>query len=362
MNCEQAIELLPWWLNGTLEAEERRAADEHLASCTSCREALDETRQAARTFGQHLPPEVLVARAYGEKLDGFDPALAERHLESCPQCAADLELARLSRRLEDDDRIAVMPFAAPAADPSKAASRPAASRIWRSSALAASLVGVLALSGWIHSGLRVRSLEALLAERSGAASPDSSAAAPAAPTGSPAPAADPAAERLTALEAQLRDMASTQAAQLEKERQLREQLERMSAAPPSAGAAAAAPQINSFVQDVEASGIAERAERGEPAARSIEIPASTTASTLLLAAEHTETHRDHDIEVVDAAGKPVWSSRGLRRNPGTDDYSITFPPGFLKPGSYTIRISAPASPDGGSGRQVPTESYAIRVK
>src|SRR6059058_1585796 len=113
MNCDDAIEFLPWLLNGSLEARERDEVRRHLTDCERCRAALNDTREAWTVFSQHLPGEALVALAYGEAPAGVDPALAERHLASCPECAAELELARTSRRLEEDDRIAVFPGRTP---------------------------------------------------------------------------------------------------------------------------------------------------------------------------------------------------------------------------------------------------------
>src|SRR3954454_11692273 len=109
MNCDQAIEFLPWLLNGTLEATESGEVRRHLATCERCRAALNDTRDAWTIFSQHLSSEALVALAHGEAPAGIDPALAERHLASCPECAAELELARTSRRLEEYEKIAVFP-------------------------------------------------------------------------------------------------------------------------------------------------------------------------------------------------------------------------------------------------------------
>ena len=152
MTCDQANELLPWMLNGTLGDEERQALREHLAGCAGCREALAETRFAWQVFDQHLAPEALVALAYGETAlpGGLDPAAAQRHLAACPRCAAEMELAQTSRRLEEDDR--VVPLARPSrpAQPARAVASSGSSRAWRSSALAAGLAGVVALGGWIH--------------------------------------------------------------------------------------------------------------------------------------------------------------------------------------------------------------------
>jgi len=147
MTCDQAIERLPWLLNGSLEPAEREEVQGHLTTCAACREALAETREAWRTFGQHLPPAALVAMAYGEAPGGIDPALAERHLASCPECAAELELARMSRRLEEDDRIAPFP---PRPRPDTGREY----RAWRGAALAAGLAGLVALSGWFQAAHR----------------------------------------------------------------------------------------------------------------------------------------------------------------------------------------------------------------
>jgi len=42
--------LLPWYVNGTLKAEERQQVDRHLASCPGCRRELDELTQMKRTL------------------------------------------------------------------------------------------------------------------------------------------------------------------------------------------------------------------------------------------------------------------------------------------------------------------------
>lgn len=161
MNCDNAIELLPWLLNGTLNADEQTEVRRHLGTCDSCRQALRDTGQAWKVFDQHLPAEALVAMAYGEPPAGLDTALAERHLASCPQCAADLELARMSRRLEEDDRLAVFP-AQRARTVEEPYRRPY--RVWRASALAAGLAGVVALSGWLQATRQLEQLPALIAQ------------------------------------------------------------------------------------------------------------------------------------------------------------------------------------------------------
>jgi hypothetical protein len=233
MNCDQAAELLPWLLNGTLEAGERREVLDHLRGCPDCRAALADTRVAWEIFDWHPEPAALIAyggatapaaapaaaiakapdkapdrapsggRAIGGggAAGAFDFGAVEEHLAGCPRCAAELELVRTSRLLADpaeDERIAILPARRPAEGvpvaataaagrgratpgPLELAARAAAGaarddvaarRAWRRSALAAGLVGLLAASGWFESARQSRDLERrLAAAAAGAATP-----------------------------------------------------------------------------------------------------------------------------------------------------------------------------------------------
>jgi anti-sigma factor RsiW len=157
MNCQEAIELLPWWLNGSLEPEERREIDDHLEGCASCRKALVETRLASEVFAQHIPTVALVAYAADEApegIDRIDPGLLERHLEDCPQCAAELEMARASRLFSEHEEVPLLVPRQTA--PSR---QPRRERGWQAAALAAGLTGVIALSGLWTSVQKVHRLE-----------------------------------------------------------------------------------------------------------------------------------------------------------------------------------------------------------
>jgi len=153
MDCEQAIERLPWLLNRTLTPEERREVEAHLGDCEPCRTALADTRAAWEIFAQHIPTADLVAYAADTaEPTGIGRETLERHLASCPECAAELEMARSSRALAENDAVSIL-SAPPAA-------RPAGTglRLWRSSALAASLVGLVAIGGWVASAQRAEDL------------------------------------------------------------------------------------------------------------------------------------------------------------------------------------------------------------
>jgi anti-sigma factor RsiW len=149
MNCQEAIERLPWWLNGSLEPAERREVEDHLAGCASCQVALGETRLAWEVYAEHIPAETLVAYADDEQpwgSDRIDPALLERHLAGCPQCAAELEMARASRLLSEHEEVSLL-----VPRPAVPARPPRRERAWQAAALAASLTGLVAIGGWVGS-------------------------------------------------------------------------------------------------------------------------------------------------------------------------------------------------------------------
>lgn len=335
MNCETAIELLPWYLNGTLDENERREVREHLAGCPSCRQALEDTRLAWTVYDQHVPSEALVALAWGEAPEGYDPDIAgilERHLRSCPECAAELELVRTSRRLEEDDRIALFPGAGSRTAQGVTPAR--APRVWRAAALAAGLAGMVAASGWIWSAGQARDLERRLAE-----------SRPAPVTAAPAPVAPAVPQDNSADRERLAEMSAEVEGLRRQTEGMRDQLTRIA----QSGADAQAPQVNVWVDDMRASGDVVRGGPGEAK----ELPAGS-AAVAMLQPTHDETHEDHRIEVVDASGKVAWSAEGLRRS-AADDFAVLLP--ALKPGAYTIRISALEG-----GKRVELESYSVRVK
>jgi putative zinc finger protein len=314
MTCDSAIELFPWLLNGTLATGERDEVWQHLETCKRCRLALAETRDAWSLFAQHLPSQDVVALAWGET-----PSEAvEEHLASCPQCAAELELARMSRRLEQDDNVALFP----AAKPRPAAG--AAPRTWRAAAVAAGLAAVVAATGWIYESRQASDLSARLAR---AEAPE-------------APAARPAGETPTQEEGALAELDRLRALQQENEKK----------------AADAAAQVARLERDFgalvrpQAGGMVDLGSGDVVRAGAPETPEKTVKGdqfvTLLLPARGARPG-ERQAEIVDASGKVVRRLSGL---PVTQEFhSIVLPPGSLPPGSYTLRIS---------GRE---ESWAFRV-
>lgn len=55
---ERTVELIPWYVNGTLEADERRAVERHLAECLPCRAALRDEQRLGDLVHAHgaVPP------------------------------------------------------------------------------------------------------------------------------------------------------------------------------------------------------------------------------------------------------------------------------------------------------------------
>jgi anti-sigma factor RsiW len=339
MNCDDVSEFLPWLLNGTLESKERDEVRRHLATCERCRAALAETREAWTTFDQHLPAEALVALAYGETPSGIDAAVAERHLASCPQCAAELELARMSRRLEEDDKVAVFP-AAPTARPRNEAAERAASRSWRAAALAAGFAAVVGGSLGFYEFQQAGDLAAQLSRK-----PAARESPPAAPAPSPA-AGNPA------LAAQLAELERQTAAFKERtEQQLRQDTQRIAElsrrAQPSSE-----PQVNAWSGLVNPA----YAERGAGAAPEEKVVPAGRLSVLSLGTE-SEGTAVREVEIRDAGGTVVWTSPGLRSDAKSQQFSFGLPAGFLKPGRYTIQLYETVN-----GQRVPRESYTIRVE
>ncbi|HEX6200130.1 MAG TPA: zf-HC2 domain-containing protein [Thermoanaerobaculia bacterium] len=79
--CRPTVELLPWYVNGTLEAEESHRVERHLAGCTPCRGELALCREMATAIpaGESLAPASHPARL-ARLMDrlGEPPAARER--------------------------------------------------------------------------------------------------------------------------------------------------------------------------------------------------------------------------------------------------------------------------------------------
>jgi anti-sigma factor RsiW len=342
MNCDQAIEFLPWLLNGSLEATERDEVERHLATCERCRAALKDTQDAWTIFCQHIPSDALVALAYGEVPEGIDPAVAERHLATCPECAVALELARTSRRLEPlkrDDKILDFREARSRQEP--VADR--GSRTWRAAALAAGLAGLIAGAGWIHEFQQAGSLAERLA-RKPAAVQETRPAAPPPPIGG---SGQSSSQEVATLKSELQ---TSQQNQEKLARDLDEVTSKMASLEKSAGAFLQ-PQVNAWSGTVSSEVV--RDAGGSPEANEQVLPGNRLALPVL-SAESANALRD--VEILDGRGTVFWKKSGLLSTKD-QEYTIGIPPGFLKPGRYTIQLYSNQN-----GKRVKRESYKIRVE
>ena len=334
MNCDQAIELLPWLLNGTLAGEDREEVRRHLQTCQRCREALAETRAAWSAFAQHIPSQDLVALAWGEPPAGVDPQVAEEHLASCPQCADELEMARMSRRLEEEDNVAPFPFVRKRPESGSGA------RTWRAAAIAAGLAAIVASGGWLHE-LRQASLPAPQPAQAAAPTP-----APVPPSAQPSPEDVTLRKQVDGLMATLRRLQDKDKANEEQARKAEVQLAELQKQreTPRAG--------ELVILDTSAvvrGGEAPQAPEPKEVRRS-DLP----LAVVLQAAKDDQGPAGRKAEIVDGNGRRLQAESVLRPNE-SGYYTLQLPAGFLKPGRYTIQLSDPKS---GEKR----EKYAIRVQ
>jgi anti-sigma factor RsiW len=70
MTCQELVELVTAYLEGSLPADERRAFDEHLAQCPGCDRYLSQFRTTIDLLGE-LPEESLSAPGRERLLDAF---------------------------------------------------------------------------------------------------------------------------------------------------------------------------------------------------------------------------------------------------------------------------------------------------
>lgn len=340
MTCERAAELIPWFLNETLDEAERREVLEHVGACAACRRALDEARFAASAADAHLSSAALVALAFGEPAPGLDPALVEEHLAACPRCAADLELARTSRALADEE---VALFSR------RVAAAPEVRRTggWRAAAIAAGLAAVVCASGWLLTQQQVGRLEAPVV----ATGPAPGAGGEPGAGGDPAPGdgsrLGQLAEENRLLQAEAAERQAAEQAARQETEALRQQLARAGDAP---GARA-----NTVIADLRPAGGDVLRGAGDAGTR-IALPAGSGALTLVLNSRERSSFRDHVAELRDASGRVVLTVPGLVQDEELN-YYLTLDRDDLWPGGYTLELHGVS----GGGREK-LETYGFRIE
>jgi predicted anti-sigma-YlaC factor YlaD len=70
LTCQELVELVTDYLEGSMSVAERARFDQHLAICAGCRNYLDQMRKTIRTLGQ-LSEQTISAQARDDLLNVF---------------------------------------------------------------------------------------------------------------------------------------------------------------------------------------------------------------------------------------------------------------------------------------------------
>jgi anti-sigma factor RsiW len=326
MDCERIAEILPWYLSDTLAPDAKQQTRAHLAQCPRCRREFQETVEAAAIYEQHPPEEALVDYAFDQPGVTHQRTLIERHLATCSACAEELKLVQESRRLSEKE-VATVTVLRPAprlADAAKISVWPI--RMWQYGALAASLLGFIAIGGWLWSWQQSRQLQANLSGQQRELG-----------------------ERLAKLEAENQQLRQPKSLPSPPEDQTKQELAQLRAQVKEL----TAPQINIPVLEVYPQ---ELAQRGTPAtANQLQVPPHAQVITLILNSQSKTEARSYSLEILAAQNRVVANSQGLVRH-ATGDYTVSVPTRLLPSGRYTFNVYGWVD-----GTRVKVESYQIQV-
>lgn len=70
LSCQELVELVTDYLEGTLESRDRRRIDEHLEQCEGCARYVEQMRETLRLLGT-VPVDTLSPEARSTLLDAF---------------------------------------------------------------------------------------------------------------------------------------------------------------------------------------------------------------------------------------------------------------------------------------------------
>ncbi|MCH9649569.1 MAG: zf-HC2 domain-containing protein [Deltaproteobacteria bacterium] len=117
LNCASIEELLPWYLNGTLESAESSAVARHLEECPQCRQEHRDAAMAAASYAAHPTAEDLVDFAFHRLSFGDRRSRIQAHLEFCSSCTEEVALISESRDALESLEEGELPAASTSAPP-----------------------------------------------------------------------------------------------------------------------------------------------------------------------------------------------------------------------------------------------------
>lgn len=329
MDCRQIIELLPWFLNGSLSPEEKRRVHVHLKDCDDCRAELGETLFVAKLCSAHPETAALVDLVFASS--GADHQALEQHLAICPDCAEQVALLRCSASLQGAVKTPVPVVARRVA------------RVWRPIAIAASLLSVIALGGWYHAWQKsVAVKQDRMAEKQTAAAAPAQGEKAAAPAQVPEDAA--ADRRDTTIDdeiAQLRRDSS------DLTRRLHEVMARL--------AALEGLRFSGEVFDLISGSLSERGD-DDAIANVIQVASDAEWVTFFLILRDELSFSTYELELLDADGEVLETSSGRLVREPEGGVTVSLPSSCLKAGEMTIRIY---NRDGAVRREVESLSFEV---
>ena len=95
-NNREVLDLLPWYVTGSLPADEHTLVEKHLAECETCSQEAEKMQWLAEAYqrtGKHINPVILTVYAENKK-ELSKPVIQQvkNHLAICPECQKELEI------------------------------------------------------------------------------------------------------------------------------------------------------------------------------------------------------------------------------------------------------------------------------
>ncbi|MEZ5331612.1 MAG: hypothetical protein R2991_06075 [Thermoanaerobaculia bacterium] len=300
MDAERAIELLPWYVNGGLEPDERREVADALAASADVRRELAEVRRAFELHGYRLEPDVLLDYVLGLEPEGVSRETVERLAGILPTLREELDLVR--------EGLEALGSVGP--DATTGRPMPKVGEPWRRWAVAASLLAAAFLAAWAWSShrLSLRTQELQLVRG-----------------------------RLEAVDSERAELSR--------------HVDDLRAGTDVGGLVSA----DLTVADVFPAGTVLRGGDAAPDATTI-VPRGAERAVLLLNSRLPETSRVSNLVLRDGGGVEVWRSREPVRRGEHGEFALLLPLADLTSGDYTLELL-------GGAEEAPTvlEVYRLRL-